>query len=390
MTSLVKVKNILMFSTADWDNPHQTNKQRMARIMERHGYKVLYVESLGLRRPQMRGRDFKRMAKRVASKLGGLRKVSDGVYVLSPLVVPLHQFSLATAINRRLLRTLVSNSLAKCGFDDYIYWTYNPISAEYFSPDGHFLVYHCVDKLSAAPGLNYAELINAERAMLKDAGVVFVTSRQLLSDIQGMNKNVFYHPNVCDFELCDKAPADEPADMKHIPRPRVGFVGALSEYKVDVELLCEFARSKPDCALVLIGEIGEGQPASGASRLLKYSNVFHLGSKRYTLVPQYIKNFDCALIPNVANDYTRCSFPMKFFEYLACRVPVVAINTPSLEEFCDAYLSCGSRADFPAAVETALKGVPAKVSRGYELARQYTWEARMKFVEDVLDKHCRC
>lgn len=44
-------KDIIMLSTADWDNPFWTNKQHGACSLAEHGYRVLYVDSMGIRRP---------------------------------------------------------------------------------------------------------------------------------------------------------------------------------------------------------------------------------------------------------------------------------------------------------------------------------------------------
>ncbi|OHB36858.1 MAG: hypothetical protein A2099_03375 [Planctomycetes bacterium GWF2_39_10] len=42
-----------------------------------------------------------------------------------------------------------------------------------------------------------------------------------------------------------------------IPAPRIGFIGAISDYKVDFNLLRYVAKTRPDWSLVLIGKVGE-------------------------------------------------------------------------------------------------------------------------------------
>ena len=46
-------KDILIISTADWDNPIKTNKQYVAKELSNLGYRILYVESLGIRKIQI-------------------------------------------------------------------------------------------------------------------------------------------------------------------------------------------------------------------------------------------------------------------------------------------------------------------------------------------------
>ncbi|HDY8381860.1 TPA: glycosyltransferase family 1 protein, partial [Klebsiella pneumoniae] len=59
-----KDKNdILLLSTADWDNPFWTNKQHVAIELARRGHKVLYIDSLGLRAPGLNKKDISRIFK---------------------------------------------------------------------------------------------------------------------------------------------------------------------------------------------------------------------------------------------------------------------------------------------------------------------------------------
>ena len=50
---VTRARDIVLVSTADWDNPFWTNKQHVAVELARQGCKVLYVESSGLRRPSL-------------------------------------------------------------------------------------------------------------------------------------------------------------------------------------------------------------------------------------------------------------------------------------------------------------------------------------------------
>ena len=43
--------SIILISTADWDHPLWTNKQHVACSLADMGFRVLYVESLGMANP---------------------------------------------------------------------------------------------------------------------------------------------------------------------------------------------------------------------------------------------------------------------------------------------------------------------------------------------------
>src|SRR5258706_6213462 len=76
--------DVILVSTADWDNPHWTNKQHLAVRLGRRGMRVLYLESLGLRRVRPRGTDLRRIIRRFLAFLRGPRPVAQRVWVFSP------------------------------------------------------------------------------------------------------------------------------------------------------------------------------------------------------------------------------------------------------------------------------------------------------------------
>jgi glycosyltransferase involved in cell wall biosynthesis len=75
---------------------------------------------------------------------------------------------------------------------------------------------------------------------------------------------------------------------------------------------------------------------------------------------------------------------MKFFEYLAAGVPVVASSVPALEEFSRACELTGSPEEFIAAVARVLDGRRLDAEYCAELARQFTWEWRMGQMLEIL------
>ncbi|HHT1096702.1 TPA: glycosyltransferase, partial [Enterobacter hormaechei] len=69
------IKDIVVLSTADWDNPFWTNKQHVALELANRGHRVLYIESLGLRRPSVNKKDLSRIFRRVLKAIKAPRKV---------------------------------------------------------------------------------------------------------------------------------------------------------------------------------------------------------------------------------------------------------------------------------------------------------------------------
>ena len=63
------IKNVVLLSTADWENPFWTNKQHVAVELAKQGINVFYIDSLGLRAPSASRSDFKRISNRLKNLL---------------------------------------------------------------------------------------------------------------------------------------------------------------------------------------------------------------------------------------------------------------------------------------------------------------------------------
>ena len=380
-------KNILIFSTADWDNPFWTNKQHMAVLFAEHGYRVIYVDSLGLRRPSLHARDVKRILRRVLKSLPLPQKVRSNIWRISPLVLPFHGHPWIKRLNTMILLGLLRWNLFLLRINSPIIITYTPVVSELCTRlRNNGIVYHCVDDLGATPGINALTIRQEEKRLAEIADCCFVTSRNLQKMLSPIFRHVEYEPNVCDIALFQQARQHlaEPMDMHAIPRPRLIFIGALSQYKVDFRLMQQVAELLPDVHWVLIGEVGEGQP--GTERPPVRDNIHLLGPRPYKNLPGYLGHCDIAVLPAVHNAYTSSMFPMKFFEYLASGLPVVSTRLPALEEFEELYFPADSAEEFADRIREVLAGTRRNGHTIDEACSMHTWEARFERMEQCMQK----
>ena len=381
--------DVVMFSTADWDHPFWTNKQRVATQLAVRGFRVLYVESLGLRTPSVGARDLRRIGRRIVRSMAGPRQVADRVWVWSPLVLPVHGSAFVRRLNDRLLRTRLRRMMAQLGFERPLVWTYNPLTVGTAAKlDPAMLVYHAVDDLSSVPCVAGNAIRAAEQELVRQADTVFTTSTNLQSRLQPLQPGaVHYLPNVADYDhfAQSRTIGPIPDDLAAIPHPRIGFIGAVSSYKVDFGLIAEVARRRPDWHWVLIGQIGEGQPGTNAAEL-RLPNIHLLGPRDYGVLPDYLRGFDVATIPAASNPYTAAMFPMKFFEYLAAGRPVVAANVPALAPYGQACLMAESAIEFVAAIERIFNRGGPDPAVCDELARRHTWQWRTREMLSILEQ----
>ncbi len=371
-------RDIVCVGFADWDTDLWTNQHHlMARLARQN--RVLFIESLGLRRPQLAGRDLRRIARRLYTGLRPPRK-RDGLEVLSPLVLPLHGNAAAEAVNARLLPALVHRATRRLGFERPILWSYVPQAEqllEVLSPS--LVVYHCVDDISAHERIDTASFRAAEARFAARADLVLASAPELVRRMRELSDNVLEAPNVADTALFADALQPGPVDeaLAALPAPRIVFTGAISEIKLDFALLGELARAHPEWSLALVGPVGLGDPHTDVAALSAEPNVHLLGKRGYTQLPEVLRGADAGLIPYVRSELTESIFPMKVYEYLAAGLPVVATPLPALEgvaEIATASDATGFAALLADALET---DSPARRAERSRAAESHSWDARL-------------
>jgi glycosyltransferase involved in cell wall biosynthesis len=383
-------QDIVLLSTADWDNPFWTNKQHVALQLAAQGHKVLYIDSLGLRRPSLSGQDFKRIVARLRKGIRSPREVRPHLWVWSPVVLPLQGVRAVQALNRLVLKAGLSWWRWRLGIKPDLLWTYNPMTTRLMDTSvyGH-TVYHCVDEIKAQPGMPMQEIEAAENELVQQADLLFVTAEALLESRKRLNPNTHYFPNVADYAHFSQAMSASTPVAPDLPQgkgPVVGFIGAISGYKLDMPLIKRMAETHPDWQLVLIGQVGEGDPWTNVDELRQRPNIHFMGPRAYQQLPAYLKGFDVAILPSQLNEYTRSMFPMKFFEYLAAGKPVVATNLHALQAFKHVACIADGHDSFVAGVASALAAPQQGLSERLAVAREMTYEARTRRMLNLINE----
>ena len=383
--------DFIVLATADWDHHLWTNKQHTAVSLAALGHRVLYVESLGLRPPRKGTADLPRILKRLRRVARPPRQVQRGIWVWSPLVLPGASHPLARRLNRVLVRGGLQLMRRWLGLQNPILWTYNPLTLEVLSLTSFAAsVYHCVDRIQAQPEMPEGRIERAEQQLCSGVTAVFTTAPELQRSLEPLNPNTHLFGNVADFDHFASAwqyPRPAPAELMTLPKPRLMFIGAIDAYKLDLVALNQIARQRPDWSFVLIGPIGEADPSTDAGALCSCSNVHWVGPRPYEELPNWLAHADVALLPLQLNSYTRNMFPMKFFEYLAAGVPVVATAIPSLERFRDSALLVAPGADqWESAISQVLQGQGPDRSVRIALARRHTYRQRIQSMLVVLEQ----
>ena len=120
-----------------------------------------------------------------------------------------------------------------------------------------------------------------------------------------------------------------PADF---PRAElvITYIGALYGDWFDWDLLVETAQAYPLANVMVIGDYHGQCPVT-------LPNLHFLGLKPQSSLPAYLSYTNVTIIPWKVNDITRATSPLKLYEYLAMRVPVVVPDLPHLTNMPSVY-----------------------------------------------------
>ncbi|WP_423145930.1 glycosyltransferase [Rubrolithibacter danxiaensis] len=241
-------------------------------------------------------------------------------------------FSVFNRYNNTLFAKEIREALSELGFDKFILINDKDIFRSFYLKE--FLkpeLYVYLDR-DYTLGVDYWRKhgLNHEPKLMQKADTVVCNSYDYTNRAKNFNKNSFYIGNGFDDELYnDDIEWALPDDLKNISKPIIGYVGALTSLRLDLDLMLKVAIANPQWNIVLIGPEDDNFKSSNLHTL---SNIYYLGKKDKNIVPSYIKHFDVCINPQAINEITVGNFPLKINEYLALGRPIVATSTNPMKE----------------------------------------------------------
>jgi glycosyltransferase involved in cell wall biosynthesis len=352
-------QSIVCFAGEDWWYHHPHSKNHILKRLAKHN-RVLFVNSITMGLPSIGNPDFfHKIRRKLRSYLRWLRKAPEGLWVMSPINVPLYGSPATRALNRLLLVLQVRLVMFLLNLRRPIVWVAIPTAADVVDSLGaRLLVYQVSDKydVNEDSALSRIVIRDMDSRLKQRAAVVMYSGRKLYEEAETRHR--YFLEQAVDYERFANLPLDTPADIAAVPRPVLGYVGAADWYTMDVPLIEHVARVRPDWHWVFIGS---------KSNVVKVSapNIHFLGSKPYSVLPCYYNHIDVCVLPWVQhNTFTNYGSAIKVREYLATGKPVVIsplyeyLQTPGVKIY-------RSPEEFIELVEKAL-------------ARDATWERQVR------------
>ncbi|WP_329110908.1 glycosyltransferase [Micromonospora sp. NBC_01699] len=219
------------------------------------------------------------------------------------------------------------------------------------------------------------------RAAVGAADLVLASSSALPERLPAARRPPVVLPNGCD---PDRFTPDGPSAswLDPLPRPRLGYLGAVDTRAFDADLVAAVARSRPEWTFVLVG------PATPAGRapLAGLPNVRLHDAVPYAEAPAVLRGCDVGVIPYRVGGLIDYVHPKKCYEYLALGLPVVATPLPALRPLAGPVRLAGDAPAFVAEVEAALSDAthPEQVARRRATAVANSWSVRGDRLRELL------
>jgi len=314
----------------DW-GAHPSSTQHIVGVLKQTR-PVIWLNSIGLRKPKFTRHDLRRLFNKVKSFLFD-RQQSDNTedennsnfIIINPLVIPCATSWFALEMSKVILKWQIKKACKQLKLLNPIIWASLPTSVDYLELfDEYNCVYYCGDDFNSLAGVDHKFVSLKEAELVKKSSYIFTASDKMLDKFP--SEKVVNIPHGVDFSLFSERVNTAPRDLPQ-GRPIAGFYGSISTW-LDQNLLVESIIALPHWRFVFIGKI-----CCNIDKIKQFSNVYFLGEKSHWDLPNYIQNWNVALLPFINNEQIRMCNPLKLREYLASGTPIVTTNFNALNGY---------------------------------------------------------
>jgi glycosyltransferase involved in cell wall biosynthesis len=365
----------------DWFAENRTSSHHIAKRLGAR-FPMLYVEVPGLRAPKANARDLRKLVKKIRMTFQPPQLVGPHFWRMTLPQIPFRRFAAVRAANRIFSRIMMRKAIRRLGFHDAVTWFHVPHPGFLARQLGEKLaVFYCIDEYSKLPDVDGTAVQAMDDELTVTADIVFACNQKLIDARRSFNANIHLSPHGVDTELFALAnsPATQvPEEVKSMSRPIIGFWGLVDRW-VDLGILEEIARTRPEWTVLLIGRV-----AVDVSALKRLPNIVFAGTKPYSELPNWAKRIDVCILPFTQTSLMVQSSPLKLREYLAAGKPIVSVPLPEARLLGKVVLTAEDGPGFVRAIEEALLAdTPELIALRQKAVEANTWDAT---VANVLEK----
>jgi len=379
-------RDFIVFGLQPWDIAiGSTCKYTALEISKKN--RVLFVNPPIIRSALLKNRNEPQVARRINILKGNepdLIQISPTLWVLFPKTViesinwiNNHKlFDFFNKINERRFAAKIKEAAQKLQFKNYLVLDDNSMYIgfylkEFLKPD--LFIYLLRDAVTQV-AYHKKHGTTLEPLLIQKSDLTVTNSEYFCNFARQYNPNSFLIGQGCDVSLYQDPDGSLPVpeEISTLPHPVIGYTGALTTIRLDIDILVFIAKARPAWFLALVGPEDE---KFRNSELHQLPNVHFFGRKNPETLPGYIKGFDVALNPQIVNPITDVNYPLKIDEYLAMGKPIVATKTTFMNYFKDAvYLAASKEAYVPLIEKAMTENSPQLEATRKALAKDHSWE----------------
>ena len=389
-------RDFVIIGISPWDFKIGSNCKNIALELSKRN-RVLFVNSPLNRYSKIFNKGTEEIKKRITIIDGqeeGLEQIDENLWTLYPSkliesINKIPQSFLYRYLNKRNNRIFcreILKAVDQLGLKDIILFNDSEIFLGYFAVkllQPTVSIYYIRDYLIMQPYFS-RHGADMEPQLAAKYDVVVANSEFLVNYLKAYNKHTYMVGQGCDLKNFDYSMTYIPEELERIRNPIIGYVGFLTSLRLDIELISNIARNRPDYSIVLVGPEDEDFMQS---KLHQIENVYFLGSKNEVELSSYINGFDVAINPQLVNMMTIGNYPRKIDEYLAMGKPIVATATIAMAYFKQNVYLSKNEDEFLTNIDLAIKeNNDELIKQRVDRAMSHSWENNVEQIYNVINK----
>jgi len=311
--------------------------------------KVLWVNSIGLRRPRASWHDMKRIVIKVlrCAFPAFFKTVSENslknIQVINPMAIPVPKTKIESLLSVFLLKKQLHKHIKN--LNKPILWTSLPTAVDLIGQlNESAVVYYCGDDFSGLAGVDHIDVSQYEQQLIAKSDLIITASKKLSEKFPARKSIELLHG--VDLELFSQ-PTKRADDLPRSGKPIAGFYGSLSDW-LDIKLLSGVIAAMPHWDFVFIG-----RESTDVTEIKQYPNTHFLGEKAHDQLPRYSQHWQVSILPFINNAQIQSCNPLKLMEYLAVGQPIVSTSFPAADIYGDVIHRVDSVDDFIETLEAS-------------------------------------
>lgn len=242
------------------------------------------------------------------------------------------------------------------------------------------VIYDCMDDYSKFPNISEGKIeriVNLEKKLVERSDKVFYSSESL-RDVHFKRYGYIDNSYVVNNAFNEKKGIDKNKKiskyMDNIEGKKIVYIGAISEW-FDLEVIKEIIYSNSEINVILFGP--------SEIEIPNIDRLYHYGKIEHNDIYMVMECADILIMPFKINDLIIAVDPIKIYEYIYSRKPIIVPNYPEMDKFKDFLNVYNNRNE---AVELANHLYKEKnIDDINKFIKANTWEARAKQIVQIIE-----